>query len=90
MVIGAIILCTLVIEVLCIAGRRVFGSKKERIARSKNPVRIHHGEIGLLFFIPYMFYQNDIFLIAAIALILSDAIHHFVVLPLWVKSTEFP
>jgi hypothetical protein len=90
MVLGDIILYTVVLELLCIFGRRVFGSTQKRYKEHKHFTRIHHGEIGLLFFIPYAFFPYEMFLIAALALILSDAIHHFVVLPLWVRKTEFP
>ncbi len=81
---------TLLIEVLSIFGRLIFGSAK-RFYEKKKLVRIHHGYVGLgLIIIISFFYFNEYLIILGWSLFLSDLVHHFIVLPLWVGKTEFP
>lgn len=83
MTLRSVVLLTAAIGAFTILLR--FGLKlSSRKLQQRWPVRVHHGYLGILL------------LLAGIlpdlgwALILSDAIHHLVVLPLAVKSTEFP
>jgi len=80
---------TLSIEVLCVIGRLVFGSIK-KFYRKKKLVRIHHGYVGLGLVVLSFFYLNEYLVIIGWSLFLSDLVHHFIVLPLWVGKTEFP
>jgi hypothetical protein len=69
----------------------IVGSKKEKHAINPPKIRIHHGYVGLfLLLIASLFYPYESLFILGWVLFLSDAIHHFVVLPVWVKRTEFP
>ena len=87
-----IILISLVIELLTIGGRLYFGPMKERFRkmRFKYKARIHHGYIGVLLILFYLFIKSELLFITGMSLFLSDLIHHFVVLPLWIGRTEFP
>ena len=81
----------LVIEIATILGRLIFGPMRTFHKKNHLPVRIHHGYIGLvLALIGYIFYPNDLILSIGLALFISDAFHHFILLPLWVGRTEFP
>jgi hypothetical protein len=79
----AVIGWTLGIELLTVLLR--FGMKLQaRKFQGKWPLRIHHGYVGILFLI-FGFLPEF-----STALILSDVMHHFVVLPLTIRRTEFP
>ena len=82
-----IILLTFLFEIITCIGRFAF---KLRARDWKMPVRIHHGYVGIVVLLAWYFAQNDWLLIIGTSLLLSDAIHHFVVLPLAVGRTEFP
>jgi hypothetical protein len=82
-----IIAVTLLLEAVTCFGRFVF---RLRARDWRMPVRIHHGYVGIVVLLGWFFVQNDWILIAGSSLVLSDALHHFVVLPLAVGSTEFP
>lgn len=81
-----------IFELVTIVGRLVFGSKKEQIARMKKKprVRIHHLYTGIFVLLIYLVWPLDWIFILGFGLTLSDALHHFVVLPIWVGRTEFP
>jgi hypothetical protein len=79
----------LILELITIFGRILFGSAKERL-KTLNTPRIHHGYIGVLLSGAYLVFPKQILLTIGLALILSDLMHHFLVLPIWVKKTEFP
>ena len=87
-----VIILTLIIEFILIIGRLIFGSMKETFKKhkSKLKVRIHHGYIGVVLVLIYLFWLQDILLVVGLSLIFSDLIHHFIVLPLWIGRTEFP
>ena len=80
-----IVALTAAIEIITCFGRFAF---KMRARNWKWPVRIHHGYVGfvLLFFRAF---SERAFIVGA-ALVLSDALHHFVVLPFTIGKTEFP
>jgi len=82
-----IIVITAVLEIITCIGR--FGLKM-RARDWKWPVRIHHGYVGLVLVLLWLVIPQEWLLIIGLSLVVSDAIHHFVVLPLTVKSTEFP
>jgi len=87
------IILGLLIEAVTIICRSIFGSNKARYKKIKfkYKIRIHHGYIGiLLILIYYLFYQLDYIFIIGGALLLSDIIHHFIVLPILTGKTEFP
>jgi hypothetical protein len=82
---------TMFFEFISILGRLWFGSA--RVFHKKNkllPFRIHHGYVGLLLVCVDLIYSFDLLFILGMSLFISDALHHFVVLKLWVKRTEFP
>lgn len=81
-----------IIELLTIIDRLIFGSVKEKYQKwkFKYKIRIHHGYIGLLLIIINLGYYSKALYIIGLSLFISDAIHHFIVLPLWVGRTEFP
>ena len=82
-----IALLTSAIEIITCIGR--FWLKQR--ARNWNwPVRIHHGYVGIALLLLWFALPKDMLLVGGASLVLSDAIHHFVVLPLAVGSTEFP
>lgn len=87
-----IIIFTLIIEIFLIIGRFLFGSMRERYKRIKfkYKIRIHHGYIGIILILVYFLYPLELIFIIGISLFLSDIIHHFIVLPIWIKKTEFP
>lgn len=91
-IITQIIILTLGIEILTIAGRLLFGSAKKVYSKIKfrHKIRIHHGYIGILLLIIYCITTNDLLILIGAALALSDAIHHFIILPVWIGKTEFP
>ncbi len=91
-----ILLLTVIIELAAIIGRVMFGSMKGWHASAQklldmNIPRIHHGYIGILILIvAHFFYTSKTLTMIGAALLLSDILHHFVVLPLWIGRTEFP
>lgn len=87
-----VIILTLIIECILIIGRLIFGSMKETFNKHKDKlkVRIHHGYIGVILVLVYLSWAYSPLLIVGMSLLLSDLIHHFIVLPLWVGRTEFP
>ncbi len=87
-----IVLLTLALELLTIAGRAFFGSNKARFKKNtfKYKVRIHHGYVGAALVALNVLFPSELLLITGATLFFSDAIHHFLVLPLWVGRTEFP
>lgn len=84
------IILTIILEVMTIICRIIFGSRKKRLEKKKYKIRIHHGYVGILLCVIYLFYQNPLLLILGSSLTFSDAIHHFIILPIWVGKTEFP
>lgn len=82
-----IILLTFLFEIITCIGRFAF---KLRARDWKMPVRIHHGYVGIVVLLAWYFAQYDWLLIVGTSLLLSDALHHFIVLPLAVGRTEFP
>ena len=84
-----IIILTLMIELGTIIGRIGFGSWRQR-HKGKKVGHMHHMYVGIFICFFYFFITLDIVLIVGLSLFFSDAIHHFIVLPLWVKRTEFP
>lgn len=80
-----IVFLTVLLEIITCIGRFAFKIR----ARDWKP-RIHHGYIGILLLGAYFFIPNEWLAIIGASLILSDASHHFAVLPLTVGSTEFP
>ena len=86
-----IIIVTIILETITILGRLFFGSMRVFHKKNKLPVRIHHGYIGLLLIIIYYsITPYPMLLLIGGSLFFSDLIHHFAVLPIWVKTTEFP
>ncbi len=86
-----IIILTIILESITIFGRFFFGSMRAFHKKNKIPIRIHHGYIGLLLIIlHYSIIPYPILLLIGGALFLSDFIHHFLVLPIWINKTEFP
>jgi hypothetical protein len=87
-----IIFLTLIVEILIIIGRLLFGSNQKRFREGRTflKIRIHHGYYGILLILIYLVYPKDILFIFGMALVLSEIIHHLIVLPLWVGRTEFP
>lgn len=87
-----IIFLTIVFEIIIILGRLYFSSAKEiyKNNKFKYKIRIHHGYIGLIFILIFFLTPIKILLILGIPLLASDFIHHFIVLPLLIKKTEFP
>lgn len=84
------LLLTLVIELSTIVGRAVFGSMRKRHAKMKLPVRIHHGYVGLAMVLVNIAVGSELLFVVGAAMFLSDFVHHFIVLPIWVGRTEFP
>lgn len=91
-VIAQTLLFALLIEAVTIFARMFFGPIKIRFQKLKfkYKVRIHHGYIGLILLLFYQYIPNDALLIIGGGLLISDVLHHFLVLPLWVGKTEFP
>jgi hypothetical protein len=82
-----IVILTIIIEVVTCIGRFSF---KMRARDWKWPVRIHHGYVGIVLLIAYFFLQSGWLAIIGASLVFSDALHHFVILPITVGATEFP
>ena len=63
------------------------------IGRLTFGLRIHHGYVGVLLLLlatlPLSPFPLRLGIVAGLSLALSDALHHFVVLPLAVGATEF-
>ncbi len=87
-----ILILTLIIEASTIIGRFIFGPVKDRYNKNnfKYKVRIHHGYIGFVLILFFVLYTNNLLAISGFSLFISDVIHHFLVLPIWIKKTEFP
>jgi hypothetical protein len=87
-----IILLALIYEVGTILVRIKFGSMKNFYKKNKEKlkIRIHHGYTGLILILIYLFYPFEILAIIGGFLLVSDIVHHFVVLPIWIGKTEFP
>ena len=84
-----ILLLTLLIEIVTIASRALFGSAQKFYTKHNLPVRIHHGYIGLILIALYILFPVPaIFIVAGTALFLSDLVHHFIVLPALIRRTE--
>jgi len=85
-----VIVIAVVIESVTILGRYLFGSIRREYKMLHIHTHVHHGYIGILFLALYMIFQYDILFLIGGPLFLSDFIHHFIVLQLWTKHTEFP
>jgi len=85
-----ILITALAIEILTVLGRSFLGSVKNFYKKHSLRIRIHHGYVGIILILANLYFKNDNLLIAGTSLLISDAIHHFIVLPLWVGKTEFP
>lgn len=86
-----ILFLTLLAETATVIARLSYGSKKEKFELNPPKIRIHHGYVGILTLaMAYFFFPFEMLFISGWVLLLSDAIHHFVVLPVWVNKTEFP
>ena len=83
-----IVLTFVFVLVNCVC-RMVFGSGRNFWSH-RFPLRIHHGYVGLLVVVVALFYSIDWLFILGFSAFLSDAVQHFVVLPIWVGRTEFP
>ena len=84
-----ILLLALLIEIVTIASRALFGSAQKFYRKHRLPVRIHHGYIGLILITLYILFPvPTIFIVTGTALFLSDLVHHFIVLPALVRRTE--
>ena len=81
-----IIVIVLVLEFIIIIGRLIFGSAKQFLKIRKIP-HIHHLFFGIILLFLYKFWFC---LEIGIAMIVSDFFHHFIVLPIWIRKTEFP
>jgi hypothetical protein len=99
----AVVACVVVIEIVTCIGRFGFDiSMKEKegaITALIFGVRIHHGYVGafclLSAFVITRFklkgdFNTNLLYIGGWALLISDIIHHFIVLYLIVGKTEFP
>ena len=87
-----IILFSALIEFATISGRMRFGPMKKRFSRwaFRYKVRIHHGYLGLGMLLLFIFLRNPIVMVLGWSLLISDSLHHFVVLPIISGTTEFP
>lgn len=85
-----VLIVTVIIEVMTVVCRIKFGSKKERILQQRKKMRVHHSYIGVGVAGVSLLFINQIVLVIGLSLLFSDLLHHFVVLPLWVRRTEFP
>ncbi len=85
-----IILVTVGLELGTVLMRYKFGSVRKSLHKWKIPFHIHHGYIGTLLIIFYFIFYNDWFLLIGAPLLISDFIHHFIVLELWKGRSEFP
>lgn len=81
---------TLILETLTVFGRFQFGPAREWHKKRRTRWRVHHGYIGIALMAAYVMLGFEWMLLIGAALFLSDAIHHFVVLPMWSGQTEFP
>jgi len=83
---------TALLEILTILGRMRFGSAQAQFKKNKfkYKVRIHHGYYGIALIIIFQFFPIEWLAIAGWTLLISDTIHHFIVLPIWIGRTEFP
>ncbi|MCR4315530.1 MAG: hypothetical protein NUW37_04175 [Planctomycetes bacterium] len=80
---------TTTIEAIMIFARMVYGSASEWIERTDPPLllEIHHGFWAAPFFVALFFLRGKPFAFwivfsVAVSLVLSDALHHLVILPL--------
>ena len=87
-----IIILTLALVLFYTSGRILFGSMKKRYQKIKfkYKIRIHHGYIGIVLIGIYFIYKQELLFIVGTALLLSDIIHHFIILPILINKTEFP
>ena len=88
--IGEVLILVLVVEVLTVLGRKFICSAPELNRRIGLKVRVHHGYIGLVLLVLSLLYFNYYLFVLGWVLFLSDFVHHFIVLPIWKGSTEFP
>ncbi len=94
---GLAILLTAVIEGFCILFRFGFGLDATRdtcfLAPYTFGFRLHHGFIGVLLVMMMLPARNAgwkwVLFIAGLGLVLSDAVHHFAILPVFTGSTHF-
>ncbi len=85
-----IIILILAIEAATIFARVVFGSARELYKKLGIKIRIHHIYLGLFLIILSFLFFEGVLLVLGASIFLADIIHHFIVLPVWVKRTEFP
>ena len=85
-----IIILTTILELLIITGHCYFGSAKSFYKKHLLKYRIHHGYVGLILFVISLIFANSSLFILGTSLVLSDCIHHFIVLPVWIGRTDFP
>lgn len=83
------ILLSLAIELLTTVLRVVFHKQSVIQQKKLHIPRIHHAYPGIAAVLPnYLYIHSDMILIVGIALILSDVLHHFVVLP-YLKRNKY-
>ena len=85
---GNVIWMTALFELVTIFSRLKLGSIKKFYKKTKIKFRFHHGYTGVLMMLAYFILPYEILLSVGSALILSDLLHHFVVLPLWIGERE--
>ena len=91
------VLFALVFEGISCLFRFGFGLESTRDTAFMAPltfgIRIHHGYMGLLLFLPLSFRKRrewvNLGVIIGTGLLLSDLIHHFIILWLFIGSPEF-
>ena len=83
-----IAITTMVFELIYCSARFLAGSSREFFGWKR--VWVHLGYLGFIFIPMYFVFKDEHLLIVGLALIFAEILHHFVVLPLWVKDTEFP
>lgn len=79
---GMIVLLTVVFEVVTVLLRLGFKLQSKVWQKKYNVLRVHHGYIGMVFLVLSFFPPLHALWIVGWALIISDLVHHYTVLPL--------
>lgn len=85
-----IIFCTGIIEIFTLTSRIFFGPASRFYSLHFHGIHIHHLYVGIILLILSLFFPFTSILVLGWSLVLSDVVHHFLILPLLGLPIEFP
>ena len=81
-----ILVVGLALELVTVTARLILDKKSSAIQAQLKIHRLHHSYLGLILLVFYFLWSREWLLILGGGIVLSDLLHHFVVVPLLVKQ----